>query len=101
MRELDYPFDSELLLKRKKQIKKELLALDRFYISKKIAILGGQTTQNIKLIMELFLLNNGIKAEFYESEYNQFYESGMFSNIELEEFKPDLIAIKIFLNIPV
>lgn len=93
MRELDYPFDSELLLKRKKQIKKELLALDRFYISKKIAILGGQTTQNIKLIMELFLLNNGIKAEFYESEYNQFYESGMFSNIELEEFKPDLIYV--------
>ena len=28
MRELDYPFDSELLLKRKKQIKKELLSLD-------------------------------------------------------------------------
>lgn len=93
MRELDYPFDSELLLKRKKQIKKELLALDRSYIRKKIAILGGQTTQNIKLIMELFLLNNGIKAEFYESEYNQFYESGMFSNIELEEFKPDLIYL--------
>lgn len=93
MRELNYPFDSELLLKRKKQIKKELLSLDRSYIRKKIAILGGQTTQNIKLIMELFLLNNGIKAEFYESEYNQFYESGMFSNIELEEFKPDLIYL--------
>ncbi len=93
MRELNYPFDSELLLKRKKQIKKELLASDRSYICKKIAILGGQTTQDIKLIMELFLLNNGIKVEFYESEYNQYYESGMFSNLELEEFKPDLIYV--------
>lgn len=43
--------------------------------------------------MELFLLNYGIKPLFYESEYNQFYEDGMFPNSKLEGFAPDIIYI--------
>ena len=43
--------------------------------------------------MELFLLNNGIRPSFYESEYNKFYEDAMFDNPELEEFAPDIIYI--------
>lgn len=94
MKELEYPFDSEMILKKKKSIKRELLADDSIdFIDKKIAILGGQTTQNIKIMLELFLLNYGIKPSFYESEYNQYYEDGMFPNKELEEFDPDLIYI--------
>lgn len=94
MKELEYPFNAEWLLKRKKSIKKQLMTeeSDKF-INKKIAILGGETTNDIKLILELFLLNYGIKPEFYESEYNQFYEEGMFSNPELEAFVPDIIYI--------
>jgi len=42
---------------------------------------------------ELFLLNQGIKPNFYESEYNQYYQDAMFPNSELEEFKPDIIYI--------
>lgn len=94
MKELNYPFDAEGIIKRKKQIKKLLLAEnDERFIQKKIAVLGGETTQNIKTVLELFLLNYGIKPEFYESEYNQYYEDGMFPNSELEEFSPDLIYI--------
>ncbi len=94
MKELSYPFDAEWILKKKKSIKKELLADNSVnYIDKRIAILGGETTQNIKLMLELFLLNYGIKPEFYESEYNQYYEDGMFSNPNLEEFSPDLIYV--------
>lgn len=63
------------------------------YIDKKIAILGGETTQDIKLMLELFLLNYGIRPAFYESEYNMYYEDGMFPNPELEEFAPDLIYV--------
>jgi len=63
------------------------------YMDKKIAILGGQTTQDIKLMLELFLLNYGIRPAFYESEYNMYYEDGMFPNPELEEFAPDLIYV--------
>lgn len=94
MKELEYPFDAESFLKKKKSLKKLLLSYDTAkFIDKKIAILGGETTQNIKIILELFLLNYGIKPQFYESEYNQYYEDGMFPNPELEEFSPDLIYI--------
>ena len=93
MKELEYPFDPEWLLKKKKSIKKNLLANCSSPIQKKIAILGGETTNDIKLILELFLLNYGIQPVFYESEYNQYYEDGMFPNPELEEFAPDLIYI--------
>ena len=94
MKELEYPFDAEGVLKKKKSLKKQLLADETTkFIDKKIAILGGETTQNIKIMLELFLLNYGIKPQFYESEYNQYYEDGMFPNPELEEFSPDLIYV--------
>lgn len=94
MQELNYPFDAEWILKKKKSIKKQLLNNDNStFIDKKIAILGGSTTNDIKNIMELFLLNYGIKPLFYESEYNQYYEDAMFPNAELEEFAPDIIYI--------
>lgn len=94
MRTLEYPFDCEYILKKKKTIKKELLAIEGTeFLKKKIAILGGSTTNDIKLILELFLLNHGIEPEFYESEYNQFWEDAVFDNKELEEFKPDIIFI--------
>ena len=94
MKELEYPFDAELILKRKKQYRKQLLAdEEKQFIDKKIAILGGETTQNIKLVLELFLLNYGIKPSFYESEFNQYYEDCMFPNPDLEAFAPDLIYV--------
>ena len=90
---LEYPFDSNYILSKKKHLKKLLLAEDIKFIDKRIAILGGSTTSDIKLILELFLLKNGIKPVFYESEYNKYYEDSMFENSELEEFKPDIIFI--------
>ena len=68
---LKYPFDSEWILKKKKGIRRELLASDQSFLEKKIAVLGGSTTSDIVKILDLFLLNAGIKAEFYESEYNK------------------------------
>lgn len=93
IKELLYPFDPNFILENKRKIKKALLENSEGFIEKKIAILGGSTTAAIKQIMELFLLNNGIKASFYESEYNKFYEDAMFDNKELEEFKPDIIYV--------
>lgn len=94
MRELEYPFDSELIRKKRLKYRKALLSdMTTKYLEKRIAILGGSTTDEIKNMIELFLLNVGIEATFYESEYNQFYEDGMFDNARLVEFKPDLIYI--------
>ncbi len=92
MKELEYPFNVEWLIKNKKKVKKQLLLKENF-IEKNIAILGGSTTSEIKNMLEIFLLNYGIKPNFYESEYNKFYEDAMFGNEELDEFHPDIIYI--------
>lgn len=93
MKELLYPFDGDYILKKKKSIKKALLEENKTFIDKKIAILGGSTTNDVKLILELFLLNYGIRPQFYESEYNQYWQDAMFPNEELETFGPDIIYI--------
>ncbi|MBR4622092.1 MAG: HAD-IIIC family phosphatase [Ruminococcus sp.] len=93
MNELNYPFDSEWILKKKKSIKRTLLADGSSRIHKKVAVLGGSTTSDVIAALELFLLNNGIEPEFYESEYKQYWQDAVFGNPELDEFKPDIIYI--------
>lgn len=94
MRELEYPFDPDFLLKKKKSLKKKLLTEKEGALTdKRIAILGGSTTNDIRLMLELFLLNYGIRPAFYESEYNQYYQDALFPNEELERFAPDFIYI--------
>ena len=94
MKELEYPFNAEYILKKRKSIKKSLINEENTKrISKRIAVLGGSTTHDLKEMMELFLLNIGIAPEFYESEYNQYWQDVMFDNPELTEFRPDIIFI--------
>lgn len=93
MKELEYPFDAEYIMKKKKRIKKDLLNQSNSWIEKRIAILGGSTTSDIKQILELFLMNYGIKPSFYECEYNQYYQSAVFDNAELVEFQPEIVYI--------
>lgn len=89
---LKYPIDSNAILRKKKSIKETLLQ-SRNFVLKKIAILGGSTTSEIKNVLELFLLNSGIKPIFYESDYNKYYEDAIFGNEKLNCFNPDLIYI--------
>jgi len=94
MKELVYPFNAEQVIKNKKRLKRELLnAENKAFVDKKIAVLGGSTTRLFVEMMELFLLNIGIRPTFYESEYNMYYQDGMFPNEELEAFGPDLVYI--------
>ncbi|MCR5419710.1 MAG: HAD-IIIC family phosphatase [Lachnospiraceae bacterium] len=93
MRELQYPFDSRYIIKKKKALKRQLLEQGDNFIDKKIAVLGGSTTHDIIMIMELFLLDNGIRPQFYECEYARYWEDVMFDNPELLDFAPDIIYI--------
>ena len=96
MQALEYPFDSDFLLKKAKKIKKQLLeesADNKAVLHKKIAVLGGSTTHDIIRMLDLFLLNQGIQAQFYESEYGQYFQDAMFGNAELDAFEPDLIFV--------
>ncbi|MDR2860706.1 MAG: HAD-IIIC family phosphatase [Elusimicrobiota bacterium] len=89
---LDYPFDFELINKKHRSIKRELLDTKKSFLDKKIAILGGSTTSGIKDMLELFLLNYGIRPEIYESEFGQYWQDAMFDGA-LQSFKPDIIFI--------
>lgn len=89
---LSYPYNCGLILRKKQAIKRELLLKENLFV-KKIALLGGSTTHEIKDILELFLLNQGIKPEFYESEFNRYYEESVFENKALQAFKPDIIYL--------
>ena len=93
MRELEYPFDATEILSKKKSLRRQLLERNINYVEKRIAILGGSTTSDIKLILELFLLNYGIKPIFFESEYNKYWEDAMFEDSELQDFNPEIVYI--------
>lgn len=91
-KELMHPLNVKKILRKKKSIKRELLLKTNFMV-KNIAILGGSTTSEVKNILELFLLDNDIKPNFYESEYNKYYEDALFGNEELNKFNPDIVYI--------
>ena len=89
-----YPYDNNLLIRKQKSIRRELLARKCVgYIDKRIAILCGSTTDDIKNVLELFLLEAGIRPQFYQSEYNKYYEDAVFGNPEMEAFQPEIIVV--------
>ena len=90
---LQYPFDAQTVMKKRKSIKEFLLASDTQFLEKNIAILGGSTTHDIKEILELFLLDNRIKPAFYESEYGQYWQDAIFDNEALENMNPDIAIV--------
>lgn len=85
---------NEMLLRKQKSLRRKLLARENVeYVEKRIAILGGSTTADIKNILEIFLLDSNIKPTFYESEYNKYFEDAVFGNNELDNFQPEIIII--------
>jgi FkbH-like protein len=90
---LSYPFDSEWVLRKRKSLLRELRGGLTNPLKKRIAILGGSTTADIRQTLDLFLLTKGIEADFYESEYGRFYEDAVFDSEELARFRPDLVFI--------
>ena len=98
---LSYPFDSKTLRRKRISIKRELLLSDSL-TEKRIAVLGGSTTHDIIEMLELFLLNYGIRPSFYESEYGQYWQDAVFGQENLKAFGPDIIFIHTSIrNIPV
>ena len=88
-----YPVDGNYILANKRAIKKKLLEKGNF-LEKKIAILSGTTVGEIKNILELFLLDYGIKPEFLVGDYGRFFEEAVFEQDRLREFGPDIIFVQ-------
>lgn len=88
----DYPLDCMYILENQKRLRRKLLEKDGF-ICKRIALLSGSTIGDIADILELFLLQAGIKPDFYIGQYNRYYEEAIFDNIKLDDFNPEIIYI--------
>ena len=93
------PIDPEYIFRKKRALKRKLLERSGL-TPKRIAILGGSTTSEIVELLELFLLDAGIKPTFYQSQYNRYYEDIMFGDSELEALDPDISHFEFFLGKP-
>lgn len=91
-KELRHPVSPELVLRKRTALKRELLTQTGF-LDIKIAILGGSTTSDVRSMLELFLLAQGIRASFYESDYAAYYDEVMFEKSQLWAFKPDVVLV--------
>jgi FkbH-like protein len=92
LRALRFPIAATELLRTRRMLKKELLKQTNL-LSLRIAILGGSTTTEVKSMLELFLLAQGIQPTFYESGYNRYCEDVLFENPDLWNFKPEIVFI--------
>ncbi len=89
---LRVPATAAEIVRNRRHLKKELLGQSNL-IPTRIAILGGSTTTEVKSMLELFLLAQGIQPTFYESGYNRYSEDILFENADLWNFKPDVVYI--------
>lgn len=92
LKDLQFPITASTLIRKRLAITRELSAQPNL-IPTRIAILGGSTTSEVRGMLELFLLANGIRPEFYESGYNRYSEDLLFENQDLWKFKPDIVFI--------
>src|SRR6202050_3233554 len=86
------PISAVDIVRNRSRLKKELIEQENL-IPTRIAILGGSTTTEVKSMLELFLLAQGIQPVFYESGYNRYFEDVEFENPELWNFKPNIVFI--------
>ena len=87
------PFDNGEIFKNLKLLLSESLKKKDISKIKKIAILGGSTTSHLKDLLNIFLLNNNISADFYEGQFQLYYEEVVFNVGKLKQFDPDIIWI--------
>lgn len=91
-KEMRYPISADEILRKRQSLGRRLRENPN-QLASRIAILGGSTTHEVRSILELFLLANGIRPTFYESQYNAYYEEVMFDDPSLKEFKPEVVFI--------
>ena len=90
---LNQPLDGLTVLRRKRALKRELLAQEVTRRPLRIAILAGSTSGEVRDILELFLLHHGIEPSFYEFDYDRVFEEALFDHERLDAFKPELIYV--------
>src|SRR5579864_6374611 len=89
---LKFPLTVSDILRKRQALKRELLK-QKNLVPTRLAILGGSTTTEVKSMLEIFLLAQGIEPVFYESGYNRYFEDVLFENPDLWNFKPNVVFV--------
>ena len=90
--DLVFPFDPMLILRKYRKFRRHLIGKENL-TEKRVFVASGTTTSEVISILEVFLLNIGIKPIFLIGQYGLYYEDLAFKNSELEEFDPDIIYV--------
>jgi len=59
----------------------------------RIAVLPGSTVNEMIEFAELFLLVEGFRCTFYQSEYNKYYEEAVLDSERIVKFRPDIVYV--------
>ena len=94
---LAYPFDPPLLSRKRKELKRRLSG-QTSPIRLRIAILGESTTSELTDFLNLFLLNLGISATFYDAPFGGYYDEVFHRPEALKSFSPDLVVLHLGLT---
>lgn len=89
---LPFSLDAETLLRRKKALKREWSAQPGL-LEKRIAILGGSTTDEVADMLELCLLARGIKPVIHQGAYGQYVSEALQPEKPLRDFRPDVVYL--------
>ena len=89
---IELPITAADLIRQRHALKRALLRRSNL-LPTRVAILGGSTTFEVREMLELFLLTQGIQPSFYESEYNRYSETLLLKDSELKAFSPDIVFI--------
>jgi FkbH-like protein len=92
LKSLRFPIVVKDILRKRRVMRRELLKQSNL-VPTRVAILGGSTTTEVKSMLELFLLAQGIEPTFYESGYNRYSEEVELKNPDLWDFKPHIVLI--------
>ena len=92
LKEMRFPVSPAEILRKRRSLRRDLIDQPNL-LPVRIAILGGSTTTEVRSILELFLLDHGLRPAFYESGYNRYSEDIQFQNQELVQFKPDIVFV--------
>jgi FkbH-like protein len=87
-----WPVNAAYLARNARKIIRQLRS-QPLHCAVRVAILGGSTSQELALFLEILLLERGFDPQFWHSDYGRYWEDGALGNEELDSFAPDLIYI--------
>ena len=91
MKELQYPFDEKRILRKRNQFISMLRQQCESQREIRIAVLSDSTSDLIAQLLDLFLLNEGIRAQFFHGSHGTGLQPNRFQPQELVDFHPEFI----------